>query len=34
MIQQWTFEEALARAKRASITPCGVAMGLKPIEDA
>ena len=32
-IQQWSIEEALVRAKRASITPCGVAMGLKPIDD-
>ena len=32
-IQQWSIEEALKRAQSAAITPCGVAMGLKPIDD-
>ena len=32
LIQQWSIEEALARARAAAITPCAVAMGLNPID--
>jgi hypothetical protein len=30
--QQWTTEEAIMRAQAAALTACGVAIGLKPIE--
>ena len=32
LIQQWTIEEALARARTAAVTSCAVAIGLKPID--
>ena len=33
LIQQWSIEEALVRARAAAITPCAVAMGLNPIDE-
>lgn len=32
--RQWTLEDALERARSAIRTPCGVALGLRPLDEA
>jgi hypothetical protein len=33
-MMQWSTDEAIHRARMAAISPCGVAIGLKPIDSA